>query len=187
MKLKKVRAILRERPWLISAVDHLTGIHPAWVNRNGGNWQRHIEDWLCRNLSEIRFRHISELDHNEHAKTTTSRIRPDEKISYPKEDFWRSYNSFLRTAFTIYCNRTYGDSHREPYSLIWTLIEGEGGGSSSIGQVLYDLARDHFTPERVSNPHTFNAVVRTIQVGIVGRCSATIMDVYTFPVSSYDI
>ncbi len=178
MKPKKVMAALQGRPWLWKCVGSISGVH-SLDYPNSGAWQCHLERWTLRNISEVNV-HVHDFKD----------LNLDREVGlihfpFPEEnnDFTatgrvlRKYCSFVQVGYSLYVHSTYDTEWLKPFSLHYT--PGKTPRNS-----IKDFTRPHYvgTPEKkIENPLAFDAIVRITKVGILGRCSTVILDVYHFP------
>lgn len=192
MKLKKFRAALRERPWLLKSISQITGIHAYDVKKSGGDWERHLENWAVRNISEITARRFEELNLDEKAQFVRQPLgQPAEKVCRIIGNGYgrRAYEAFTHTEYHVFNHSTYEEKMSAPFAFCWTssCIHAEGG-PQTMKESLRDLCRPHHplgANGKIETPFVFDAIVRITRVGVVGRCSSTIIDIFPFP-SDFD-
>lgn len=186
MKLKKLRAALQERPWLVKCFEQITGTHAYHVQQSGEDWNKHVETWAARNISEIAERPWSELNLDERAEFKYYSLGiPDEKVTHATGYGWRRHEGFTHTRYFMFNQSTHEAKYALPYAFCWSYstIYDEGGPQTVRENLLYQR-RPHYVgrPEtKIEVPFVFNALVRVTQVGIRGRCSSTIIDIFPFP------
>lgn len=186
MKLKKFRAALQERPWLLKSIGQITGTHAYDVTKSGGNWEKHLEEWSVRNISEITVRAFEELNLDEKAEFIRHRFGPaDEKITFPNDYSWRRHEAFTHTEFHMFNRSTYEAKYSEPFAHCWTTSSIYSEGEvHTVRQSIRHMRRPHYplgTNDKIETPYVFDAIVRITKVGVVGRCSSTIIDIFPFP------
>lgn len=193
MKLKKFRAVLQERPWLLKSIGQITGTHVCDVEKSGGNWKKHIEDWAVRNISEITVRRFEELDLDEKARFVRYPFGPlsEKVISVSGYCYsWRDHQAFIHTEYHVFNHSTYDEDMGAPFAFCWTssCIYGEII-TPTMKESLRNQCRTHYplgTNDKIETPFVFDAIVRITKVGVVGRCSSTIIDIFPFP-ADFDV
>lgn len=192
MKKNAVRAELEARPWLKNCIQYLTGSHPFHVKKAGGNWEEHLMEWSTRNISEIAIHQFSDLDLDEKAGSEFH-FFGDERKSLEK------LRAFATTKFWCFNHQTHEDdgphaggeySFLVPYSMHWTL-QNDDYVPKSMRECLKHLSNPRHATiggEKVvvKTPFIFDAMVRVTQVGVSGKCSSTIIDIFPFP-EDFDI
>jgi len=186
MKLKKFRAVLQERPWLLKSIGQITGTHAYDVTKSGGNWEKHLKEWSVRNISEITVRAFGELNLEEKAEFIRQQLEPQiERFVLPNGYGWRRHEAFTHTEFHMFNRSTYEAKYSEPFAFCWNISSVYGEGEvHTVRQSIRIMRRPHYpigTNDTIETPFVFDAIVRITKVGVVGRCSSTIIDIFPFP------
>lgn len=186
MKLKKFRAVLKERPWLLKSIGRITGTHAYDITKSGGNWEKHLENWSVRNIFEITVHAFEELNLCEKAEFIWQRLDPPiERFVLPNGYGWRRREAFTHTEFHMFNRSTYDTKYSEPYAYCWVTSSIYSEGEvRTVRQSIHHMRRPHNqigTHDIIETPYVFDAIVRITKVGIVGRCSSTSIDIFPFP------
>ena len=187
MRLKKLEAVLQERPWLLKAAGSLTGTHPFDIKKSGGNWDAHVKNWVARNVLEIKVRPFTELNLDEKSGHVLQLFKQGEEVNYDNGRVgkgWRmrEFAAFTHTRFVVFNHSTYEEKYKKPYAFSWEYNYEEF--PQTVREGLHKQRRPHYplgTNTPIDTPYIFDAVVRVLQVGISGMCSTTILDVFHFP------
>lgn len=186
MKLKKFLAALEERPWLRKSIGQITGTHPHTVSESGGSWEKHLERWSLRNISEITVRDFKELCLDHKAEFIRYPFGPPTEVMNRPDGFTvRRYEAFIHTEFHIFNRSTYEDGRLDPFSFCWrsSSIYSEEP-AQTVRYCIRHQCQPHYplgTKDEIKVPYIFDAVVRITKTGVVGRCGSTIIDVFHFP------
>lgn len=199
MKLSKLRVALQARPWLMKSIEQVTGKHPSQVagfDPQPGYWLAHIEDWAVRNISEIVEREFDSLNLDEKAEFNrfkfgqvdqfnwSNRVRDDRNDASSCGYEHRQFESFTHTEFHVFGHSSYDANWSARYSQCYTASSTGGKGPPTTLRVaLKNMTQPHHLREHimVEEPFLFDAVVRITKVGVIGRCSSAIVDIFTFP------